>query len=128
MSTVAISGTISAGPQGSSGFPAGIASFAIATTPDPKSFSVSASGIKALNSTSFLELAGLGTDQDVTNCDFLYLKATSPITVRLTQAGGDVQLITIQGTLILEFPSTAYLNLVEIKGSSTVEYFLSGPT
>ncbi len=127
MSNVVLSGSITAGPVGSSGFPAGVASFAIGTTPDPKGFTVSASGVKLLNSpSSFQALPGLGTGQDVTNADFLYLKANSSVVVRITQAGGSVQLITIQGTLILEFPATAYLNLVEVEGSATLEYFISG--
>lgn len=127
MSNLQLSGSITAGPAGGSGFPGGIASFSLATTPDPKGFSVCAHGQKLLSSpSSFQTVPGLGTGQDVVNGDFLYLKSNAPITVRLTQAGMSVQLVGLNGTMILEFPATAYLNLVEVEGSASIEYFISG--
>jgi hypothetical protein len=122
MSTVAVSG----GPAGSGAFPGGVGSFSLATSPDPKGYSVNASGVKNLNSPSvYVPLPGLGANSDVANADFLYLKSNGPVFVRITQTAG-VQVIHLQGMLMLEFPANDLLTLVELEGSATVEYFVSG--
>lgn len=126
MSTVQLAGSLTFTPQGSSSFPGGTQSYAVATTPDPKGVTVFQSGIKMLNSPSSYVSLDIGTGQNVTNGDTLYLKTTSPLSIRITQAGSSAQVIQLQGTMFLEFPPTAYLTFLEAQGVGTIEYACSG--
>jgi hypothetical protein len=128
MSTLTLAGNILASGDGVA-VPSGTDTYPIATTPDPKSYAVSASGVKLLASpSSFLTLSDIGTGGNVTNASFLYLKSSAAITVRITPAGLSAATFKVQGTLILEFAADALCQLVEVKGTATVEYLATGTT
>lgn len=128
MGTINLNGNLVAGPAGASAFPGGAGSYSLATSPDPKPFSVTAQGVKQLNSPSaYQTLPGVGAGSDVTGADFVYIKANAPVLVRLTQAGlGSPAIVQVQGMLIMEFPANALCTLIEVEGSATVEYLATG--
>lgn len=131
--SVVMSGSIIAGPQGSGdcGFPSGILNIVFSSFPAQKSAGAKTSNSKTLNSPSaYVALDGLGSAETVTQGNFLYLRTTSPLNIRLTtkaDSGPDVvAIIPLQGVMIIEFPTPNYLLLLEAKGVGLVEYFASG--
>jgi len=123
--------TIAASPVGT--VPAGTTQIPILLTPSPKQSLKRASGNKVLSSpSSFQTLSGLGSTDDVTNCDTLYLKCDANILVQLTvtnPAGGTfVSTVSLYGTLIQEFATNAYLVGIALQGTANVEYIISGPS
>ena len=84
-----------------------------------------------MNSTgAFVALPGIGSGENVTNGEFLYLKCDSSLRVRITQLDPGVGTVVgeryVQGILILETSSDKAITLVEVKGSATVEYICTG--
>ena len=133
--SVVVSGSLIIGPQGAGdcGFPSGVTNVTFTTTPPQKPAPVSASHAKSVNSPSpaFATLDGLGSSASVTQANFLYLRCTAPMKLRLTladMAGGPdiVSIVEVQGLLIQEFPTNGYLKLLEAQGVGTVEYVVSG--
>lgn len=127
-------GTLHAGPPNVSDgtFPASTMGVPINLTPNPKGWQ-RATGVlyRAVNvpSPDFLELDGIGSDRTVSEGNFLYLRSNSTVTVRVTQAfttGEATATFKINGLCILEFPEAEPLTLVEVQGSSTIEYFAQG--
>jgi hypothetical protein len=130
---VVLSGSIIAGPTGAGdcGFPSGITNIVFSSYPPQKSSGAKTSNSKTVNSASvYVALDGVGTGETVTQGNFLYLRSTSPLLVRLTTqptSGGDVvAVVPIHGVMILEFPAANYLKLLEVQGVGTVEYLVSG--
>lgn len=130
-----LQGTLRAGPSSSScsgSFPSGLVNVTFESSPARKSTPVSCYHVRAVNSpASYAALAGIGTNETVTQALILYLKTSGPMLVRITteETPDDVvSVIPVDGLMILEFQAARYLKLVEVQGSGTVEYFAGGPT
>jgi hypothetical protein len=76
-------------------------------------------------------LQGVGPTDTVTQGTFLYVRTTSLVLLRLTTndgAGGTVvELNPVDGLYVREFGSQRPLELLEVQGTATIEYFVSGP-
>lgn len=124
--------TVSAYPSGV--VPSSVSQEPIALTPSPKQSPV-CTGLrhKYLNSPGSMQvLTGLGTNDDVTNADTLYLKSDAPILVQLTNAnpaGGSplVSIIPVFGTILMEFPTPGLLQGISAQGSANLSMLVSGP-
>jgi len=129
MSQIKLSGSLDAGPSqgGSESFPASSWSVPLAFRSGTKTFGA-ATGVlvRQVNapSPSYASLAS------ITRGDFLYVKTSGPLVLRLTVddgAGADVlELVPVDGLLLREFSSLRYLKLVEAQGTGTIEFFVSG--
>lgn len=138
MGVVTLDGSISIGPASSGGntFPSSTETVAIQTTPNPKQSSV-ATGTLVRNlsipSPAWQVLSGVGANDTVTRCDFLYFRSNAPVQLRLTMEDpanptgpAIVSIVPVQGLLVHEFPNPGCLKLLEFQGSATVEYMASG--
>jgi hypothetical protein len=132
VNVVTFQGTLLAGPAKSTceRFPSGLVNAKFELTPSNKAAAVSCYQVRSLNSSvSFVELAGVGTAETVTQATFLYLRTSAKISIRVTQvrdAGDEVNIHDVQGLLVLEVPVGNYVKLLEAQGVGTVEYFASG--
>lgn len=134
MGQVVADGTIQAGPasSGDGVFPSSTFDGQIRLRTSPKQYlACTGSTGRAFNSpSSYVALPSIGTGGDVTKVDTLYIRSSSEVSLQLTTddgAGGDVvAIIPLDGGILLEFPTTKYLKLLELKGSATIEYFASG--
>lgn len=82
---------------------------------------------------AFVELQGVGPTDTVTQGNTLYLKSNAPVDLRLTRddgAGGQDVTETpgVHGLFVVEFSTTKPLELLEIRGSATIEYLICGPS
>lgn len=137
MGQVAINGTILGGPVlVGSGFPQAIFTTTLATSPNPKPFS-SASGVLTQRvsqaAPGFLTLGGVGPSAAVTRGDLLYLRSDAQLLLRISQvdplnpAGPALaREMYVSGLVVLEFPSSSPLVLLEAQGSATIEYLITG--
>jgi len=80
---------------------------------------------------SYTTLDGVGSGKTVSKGTFLYVRSVGgPLTLRLTTddgSGGDVvAVVPIQGPMIIEFPDSNPLKLLEAKGSIGLEYLVTG--
>lgn len=74
---------------------------------------------------SFATLEGPGTT--VAEAVFLYLRASAPVEVELTQGGAPDTVQVVKGSLfMMEFDPAAPLKALRVKGAAKVEYFASG--
>lgn len=123
-------------PQQGVGFPQAIFSTQLATTPNPKPFSA-ASGVLtrrvAQVAPGFLELTGVGPDDSVVRGDTLYLRSDAQVLLRLSQTDplnpsgpALVRELYVSGLCVLEFPPASPLVLLEVQGSATLEYLITG--
>lgn len=132
MGTVTLSGTVTVGPATSSGYgsPAAVNTVAFATSPTPKPATVYASETRNINSPSaYVEMSGIGPDSAVTRANFLYLKTSATMKVRLTMVDSPADLVAeewILGLRNMEFPDDHALALLEVQGTGSVEYIASG--
>lgn len=132
MAHVVLSGTIVAGPAtaGDSVLPKGVATIDLATSPDPKSAAVYLKGNRAFASGAFADTGWVGTGKDVVSGNLLFIKADGEMSFRLTTddglGGNVVSVVPVDGSLLVEFPSTKFLKLVEALGTANVEYIVSG--
>lgn len=137
MGQVAINGTLIGGPvQVGAGFPQAIFTTPLSTSVVPKAFSA-ASGVMqrriAVASPSFATLQGVGTGDAVERGDLLYLRSDAQLLLRLSQTdplaplGPPLvrELFTV-GLVIVEFPASSPLVLLEAQGSATIEYAITG--
>jgi len=134
---VSINGTLSSGPvQVGSGFPQAIYTTPLATSVTPKPFSA-ASGVMqrriAVAAPTFVTLQGLGPTDTVVRCDLLYLRSDAALILRLSNQdplnpfGPPLVVeVPVSGLVIMEFPASSPLVLLEAQGSATVEYAASG--
>lgn len=137
MGQVAISGTYQGGPvQVGAGFPQAIFTTPLSTSVSPKPFS-EASGVMqrrvAVASPAFVVLQGVGPTDTVVRGDLLYLRCDAGLILRLSNQDplaplGPPLVVTIpvMGLVILEFPASSPLVLLEAQGSATVEYAITG--
>ena len=136
MGQVAISGTVLGGPvQVGAGFPQAIFTTNLGTSPTPKPFSA-ASGVltRRVNvaAPGFQTLSGVGPTDAVVRGDLLYLRSDSQLLIRISQTDPLNPLNTllreiyIAGLVVLEFPSSSPLVLLEAQGSATIEYLITG--
>lgn len=133
MTQLKLAGSLIAGPPSVSDgtFPASTISTPISTRENPKTYA-RATGILTRTEAfgSFTDLGEPG--QVVKQATFLYFKSSTAIELQLTTddgAGGDVlSIIPVDGLCILEFDSNKFLKTLEMNGSATIEYFLSGPS
>lgn len=128
-----LQGTIISGPprSGSGTFPAGLVSIAFTLKPANKSSPVSAKAVRNLQSpNSFATLHGIGSGEDVTQANFLFLQTDNPIDVRITcddgNGGSVVSVVSVDGLLMMEKPTSKFIKLLEAQGTGVIEYFASG--
>jgi len=132
--SLVLTGSIVLGPVGAGdcSFPGSTTNVPFSSFPQQKPAGVSIRHAKAINSPSvFVALDGVGPTGSVTQANFVYMRSTSPMKYRLTQAdfnGGPdiVSIVETQGLLINEFPTSGYVKLLEAQGVGTVEYIASG--
>jgi hypothetical protein len=134
---VAINGTLIGGPvQVGAGFPQAIFTTPLQTSVSPKPFSA-ASGVMqrriAVAAPGFVDLQAAGPFVAVQRADLLYLRCDAQLILRLSNQDplnplGPplVVLLPVSGLVIIEFPASSPLVLLEAQGSATVEYAASG--
>lgn len=130
MNQISFTGQLTCGPATSTEdtFPSGASFIPYATNPDPKPVQVNTGDMVANVSTdSFVALAGLGANQAVTQCTFLYLRSNTPMQVRTTDLNGNKAVETIKGLKVVEYDPNTYIVLIEVLGSGVVEYLAAGP-
>lgn len=132
MGQVKIEGALTAGPaSANSGFPSAIMNLALRLRDGLQKSYDNASGVlsQAVNSPSpaWLVLAV----PSVPRGTFLYIQSDNAVLLRLTNddtLGGNVVVtVPLHGLMIWEFPDDRFLKLLEVQGSATFEYFVSGP-
>lgn len=124
--------TLAASPNGT--VPAGASQVPLVLNPPTKQSAVQ-TGIrhKSLNSSGGMQvISGLGTGDDVTTADTLYIKTDAPITLQLTTqnpAGGSalVSVVPLGGSAVWEFPFGGYLIGLSAQGVANLEILISGP-
>jgi hypothetical protein len=134
VSTLTLEGNIQLGPQGAceGGGAAGLLNLPFGLGSGGCGGGCVSAAAKAYNTkklsspTSFVTLPGLGATDVVTKAKFLYLRAASPVKLRLTQVGGTPQTVDVSGLCILQFPPTLELTLLEGQGSADLEYVIVG--
>lgn len=131
MTQLKLTGSLIAGPPTVTDgtFPGMSATAPISTKENPKTYQ-RATGILR-RTEAYVAFTDLGEPGNVVNVvTFLYFKSDGPIELRITTddgAGGDeVAIIPVDGLCILEFDALQFLKLLEMNGSATIEYFLSG--
>lgn len=76
---------------------------------------------------AYTTLKGVGTDDDVTAADTLYIRTSVPMLIRCTYTGLSTPAEEpIKGLKIIEVDPQFPLTKVEVKGSGLVEWFASG--
>lgn len=134
MGQLSVSGSLQGGPAGSGDtFPAAKFITPLKMSTEPKGFQ-RASGILTRlfdDAATFVECSAVGTGRDVPRANTLYMKGSGDYDVRLTQedgsGGSTTVIVPCHGLVILEFPDTKALTLLEVRASTTIEYFASGP-
>jgi hypothetical protein len=132
-----LTGSVSGGPESSSGatFPAATFAAVLALRESSgKSFGCGTGVVRrTVNSpAAYLTLDGVGETATVTQGDFLYFKSDGLMLLRLTQDDGagstTVQVVPVHGLVVLEFPSSRALELLEVQGTGQIEYLVTGQT
>lgn len=128
---VTLKASILAGPPKSTcgKFPSGLVSLEFELRPPNKNAAVMAQHVRDVSSPSaYVTLGGVGTGQAVTQASFLYLRTSVAMDLRLTTSDSVdvVSVHPVDGVLLMEFPAAKYLKLLEVQGSGTLEYFVSG--
>jgi len=110
--------------------PSGLTSIQFGLRPSKKSALASSGSVRTISSpSSYVSLDGVGTGESVTQGNFIYLRTSVPMLLRLTtySSGGDVTaILPIDGIFAMEFDRTRYLKLVELQGAGTVEWLITG--
>ena len=130
---VQLSGTLTAGPTGSSdsAFPGGVTNLPLTLSPAARPYNV-ATGPMVRN---VVTSAGVfqtldGVPNTVSQATFLYFRSTQPMLLRKTRvepsAADVVTVEAIQGVHMMEYDPSRYLKLLEISGTGYIEYFVSG--
>lgn len=133
MGQLKVEGALIAGPTSATDvFPAGVLTHPLSTAQTPKGFQVGTGVLtRLLNSPAvFLAFPELGGNAAVTKANFLYMRSSAPMTLRLTTddgSGGSVVAVEpMQGLLIHEYPDNKFLKLLEVMGSGPLEYAIFG--
>lgn len=133
MSALNLTGALTAGPSsGGETFPGTSMQVPLAFAEGSKTLGA-ATGIltKTISSpAAYVALTGVGALNTVTQGSFLYFKGRGTFLLRLTTddgvGGTVVSVVPVQGMLMVEFPTTRPLELLEVQGSGLIEYFVSG--
>lgn len=136
MGQIAISGTILGGPvQVGAGFPQAIFTTTLATSPTPKPFGAGSGVLTrrvAVASPGFVTLSGVGPADTVVRGDLFYLRSDAQLLLRMSQTDPLNPLNTlvrdlyVNGLVVIEFPASSPLVLLEAQGSATIEYLVTG--
>lgn len=133
MTQLKLSGSLIAGPPTVTDgtFPSMTASAPITTKENPKTYQRATGILRRVE--TFVAFTDLGEPGQVVNqATFLYFRSDSPVELRLTTddgvGGNEVAIVPVDGLCMLEFDATQFLKLLEMNGSATIEYFLSGPS
>lgn len=131
MGKVALSGAITATPEGSSAFPTATLSAALGLSQGTgKGFTAGTGILRRTISSPAAFITLEGTPATVAQANFLYARGDSPMQLRLTFDDGAnpdiVSVVPLNGPLILEIPDAQFLKLFEVQGSGTIEYMLTG--
>ena len=131
MAQLQLDGTVTVGPttSGSNTFPGAINTVSFSSM---KPAQVYSSDVRQVSSPSaYVALSGVGSTDTVTKANFLYIKTNAPMLIRTTMDDAPSDIVAaewVQGTFIKEFPSNHELVLLEVQGTGTIEYFVSGNT
>lgn len=133
MGQLILDGSIVTAPPGSGvgQFPGGAVTIPLVLSPSPKQ-SVVRSGpdVRQVSSNVYVTLTGVGADDAVTKANTVYLKTNSPMMVKATYDNtpdADIESeFPLFGIWIAEPGDTKYLKKVEVKGSGTIEFLVSG--
>lgn len=110
--------------------PSGFTSIQFGLRPSKKSALVSSGSVRTIASpSSYVALDGVGTGESVTQGNLLYLRSSSAMLLRLTtySSGGDiVAVLPVDGVFMMEFDRSRYLKLIEVQGTGTVEWLVTG--
>jgi hypothetical protein len=129
---VNINGTLISGPPvaSDSSFPSGVTNIVFGTQPPQKSANVQTQNVRQVNSpTAFVSLDGVGVGETLTQGNTFYARVQSPMQLRFTFDSTPtpiVSVIPVQGLYIFEADPSHPIILVEVMGSGTIEYFVSG--
>jgi hypothetical protein len=133
MGQINVTGALVAGPPASGEvFPGASSNIPLSLASNPKIAGVMTGCLTRLIASpgGFVTLSGVGATDTVTHGDTLYLKCDAELSVRLTQddglGGNVVSTLFLSGANLLEFSPTKFLKLLEVKGTATIEYFVSG--
>lgn len=133
MSSLDLSGALTAGPATGSGFPAASFTVPLALIAGASSSFQVASGVLTqlyASPAAFVALGGVGPTAAVTQGQFLYLKCDAASVLRITTDDGSggtaVVEVPVHGLVLIEFPALRPLELLEIKGTGKVEYLVCG--
>lgn len=137
MGQIVVQGTVLGGPTTiGAGFPQALFTTILATNPTPKPFSLASGVISrrlAVASPAFAPLQGVGPTDTVQRGDFLYFRSDSQVLLRLSQTDPLNPLnpplqreLYVNGLVIIEFPQSSPLVLLEGQGSATLEYLITG--
>lgn len=86
----------------------------------------------AVTSPTWLALGEVGATRTVTHGQFLFLKTNAAISIRCTVddgSGGDrLFIVDVDNAapFTLAFPPAKYLKLLEVQGSATIQFLVSG--
>lgn len=129
---ITLEGNLTAGSPGCGcSFPGGSSTVPLAFSPSPKQ-SVVRSGpdVRMITSAVYVDLLVVGATGTVTKANTAYLKVNSPMMIRATYDNTpDPDIVSefpLSGTWIIEPGDTKYLKKVEVKGSGSVEFLVSG--
>lgn len=136
MGQVRVDGALLSGPVVPGiGFPSAIFTTQLSLSQNPRPFS-RGSGIVQTRvetpSPGYEPLQGVGPDDRVRRGDVLYLRCDAELELRLSQydplnpGTPLVRLLRVLGLVIIEFPSSSQLVLLEAQGASTLEYAIFG--
>lgn len=137
MGSLRLDGAITGGPaQVGSGFPQAIFNAPLALTPTPKPFSAGSGVLTrqvAQVSPGFTTLTGVGPDDTVVRGDTLYFRSNAQLLLRISQADplnpsgpALVRELYVSGLLVVEFPPSSPLVLLEAQGTANIEYLITG--
>jgi hypothetical protein len=117
-------------PTASDGFQSATFTARLKLSQTPKSYG-GATGTLAMSLASPSAFVTLPISPMVQQGDTLYLRSSDNVDVRITTddgAGGSVvATFPCIGLLVMEFQATKFLKLLEVQGTTTLEYAVTGP-
>lgn len=130
MGTVALSGSITAGPAGSGAFPTSVLTAQLALSTLNKSFNQGTGILRRAISSPAAFVALEGTPGTVPQANLLYLRSDAPVQVRMTFDDAPnpdiVSVVPVKGPLVMELEDARFLKLLEVQGTANIEYMLTG--
>lgn len=132
---VQIDGTLTTGPSaaGDPTFPGSSGEVALTLAPAQKPAVASTGFMRRVVASPgvyvVLDGPGSGTSDTLAQGNFLYLRTSAAMLVRMTYENGvtDIEaIVPVKGLAIIEIDESKYLRLLEVQGSGTVEWLVSG--